>query len=199
VNAGHTRISGGGFDFAKGGTNAADRFSSSGASAESDNPDVPDSGWLRMMLRNTKRWLLGLAALAASPGLRAADDWQQPEHLRGSNVRVFSSDGTLPGVGKGPVAKPKVKEAEKPKREADLTPPPVSYQVPVIAPAPAITPVPVQPAALVSPIQRLSNVPWPKMPHGYQDPTHPVGPAEPGSAARTRFGPVSSGHVLKRR
>lgn len=108
-------------------------------------------------------------------------------------MRVFSSDGTPPGVGKGPVAKPKVKEPEKPKHEAVLAPPPVSDQVPVV------TPVPVQPVALVSPMERLSNVPWPKMPHGYQDPTHPVGPAEPGSAAPVRFGPVSSGHVLWKR
>jgi len=133
-----------------------------------------------MMLRNAKRWLLGVAALVATADVRANDAWQQPEHLRGSNVRVFSSDGTPPGVGKGPVAKPKVKEAEKPKREAELTPS-------------------LQPVVLVSPIERLSNLPWPKMPHGFQDPTHPVGPAEPGSAAPIRFGPVSSGHVMKRR
>lgn len=137
-----------------------------------------------MMRWTAKRWLLGLAALAASPHLRAADEWGQPEHLRGSSVRLFSSDGTPPGVGKGPVAKPQVKDVEKPKREAELTPPP---------------PAAVQPVVMVSPMVRLSNVPWPKMPHGYQDPTHPVGPAEPGSAAPTRFGPVSSGHVLKRR
>lgn len=148
-----------------------------------------------MMRWIAKHWVLGLAAVGAWPELRADDAWQQPEHLRGSNVRVFSSDGTVPGVGKGPVAKPKatVKDVEKPKREAVLTPPPVSYQVPVV------TPVPVQPVAMVSPMERLTNVPWPKMPHGYQDPTHPVGPAEPGSAAPVRFGPVSSGHVLWKR
>ena len=131
-----------------------------------------------------KRWLLGLAVLATSTARAQDESWQQPDHLRASNPRDFRSDGTPPAVGKGPVAKVKVEVAppvanvEKPKREAEL--------------------IPVQPVVHVMPTTRLTSLPWPKMPHGYQDPTHPVGPAEPGSAAPKRFGPVTAGHAIPR-
>jgi hypothetical protein len=44
----------------------------------------------------------------------------------------------------------------------------------------------------------------PRMPHGFQDPTHPAGPAAPGSAAFSKIpfapaAPVSSGFVLHRK
>ena len=56
----------------------------------------------------------------------------------------------------------------------------------------------VQAASLESPVAALII---PRMPHGFLDPTHPVGAAEPGSAApmkvaKPRMGPVSSGLVL---
>lgn|GEM_PF-5757298 len=142
---------------------------------------------MRTRLSIGGKWLLALAAIAAGTTTRAQDAWKPPDHLRASNVRVYSSDGTPPAASKGPVAKP---IAYKPKREAVIlpaaTPEPVSL--------PSVTPV----VALQLPTA-TRFIPWPKMPHGYQDPTHPVGPAEPGSAEPLRTGPASAGWTLPRR
>ena len=59
----------------------------------------------------------------------------------------------------------------------------------------------VQAASLETPASPMAALILPRMPHGFIDPTHPVGPAEPGSAApltltKPRIGPASSGHVL---
>lgn len=141
--------------------------------------------------RFAKAWLIGMA-VAAGPAARAQDVFQQPESHRGFVMRGFASDGTPPAESKGPklrvVAAPPapvaampapVANVEKVKREADVTV--------------------VQPAIYAAPMAKAGILPWPKMPHGFQDPTHPVGPAEPGSAAKTRFGPYSSGLTLPRR
>jgi hypothetical protein len=121
------------------------------------------------------KWALLAAAIAAGPAARAQNSpWQQPEHLRGFVPRGFATDGTSPGTGKGP--KPKLVSTTP-------SPPPQSAAV--------------QPVVHVSPAARLTNLP--RMPHGYQDPTHPVGPAEPGCAAGLRFGPYIAGSALPRR
>jgi hypothetical protein len=117
------------------------------------------------------RWWLGLALLAgpaarAEPPIREAS-WEQPEHLRGYVVRVYHSDGTPPAESKG-----------------------LGPQVTVPHPAE------LQPAGLQLPILRAMNGSLPVLPHGYRDPTHPIGPAEPGSAAPKRIGPGSSGLTL---
>jgi len=121
------------------------------------------------------RWWLGLALLAgpaarAEPPIREAP-WEQPEHLRGYVVRLYQSDGTPPAEGKG-----------------------LGPQVTV--PHPTSQSGELQPAGLQLPIIRAMNGQLPSMPHGYQDPTHPIGPAEPGSAEPKRIGPRSSGLTL---
>ena len=56
-------------------------------------------------------------------------------------------------------------------------------------------------ASLESPIARCTNLTLPRMPHGFLDPTHPAGPAEPGSAApafprKAKPGPYTSGFAF---
>ena len=61
----------------------------------------------------------------------------------------------------------------------------------------------VQPAGFESVRSGSVLLELPRMPHGFLDPTHPAGPAEPGSAtplhSKPRFGPVSAGFVIAKR
>ena len=97
--------------------------------------------------------------------------WETPESLRGYTPRSFRSDGTTPATSKGREVKVEVKPE-------------------------------VQAASLDSPVAGIVNaMPLPRMPHGFLDPTHPAGAAEPGSAAplqmpKRKPGPYTSGFTI---
>jgi hypothetical protein len=130
-----------------------------------------------MVRGHWRRWVLGLA-IAAGPVARAEtppdSSWQPPEHMQGSVVRVFKSDGTPPAVSKR--RSPRVAVAPiSPGAQVGLpqiTQPPVEG---LTVPHPVIQ-------TLAAP-EAVVNLSLPRLPHGHLDPTHPAGPAEPGSAA----------------
>ena len=131
------------------------------------------------------KWVLGigllnvpsLPAVAETPqapmtaAVATPATWETPESLRGYTPRSFQTDGTTPATSKGREAKVDVK-------------------------------LEVQTASLDSPVAGIVNVtPLPRMPHGFLDPTHPAGAAEPGSAAplqmpKRKPGPYTSGFTI---
>jgi hypothetical protein len=126
------------------------------------------------MSKRVRRWLMGVAMLAGPAARADGPAWDTADTHRGFVYRTYQSDGTNPCEGKGRVVKP-------------------------APPAPEV-----QPTALetrVEPAAPVAHPAFPRYSNGYQDPTYPVGPSHPGSAApltRPSAGYSFTPHLVRR-